>query len=358
MSLIADKIHKLGGIATNLEEIGRAGDSHVFALIMRSIDMFSDIRFPLQKPEKARRIRAVLIASYDINAIATSCVDEDNNPIDLIGLNAGTIAELAITFKKLIELDALIDLKLAVDGVPAGNRDEALELVIAGLTNLAIRFVLWHEVKHLVNGHVDYLNNIKGVQAISELESFAGTDIDILRYTLEYDADCSAVNSMCFHELDTIADVALNPETAHPICAGLRHIHATESSVGYYFGFCVCTFFSLSMKNFIAPYGGRHHPASHVRMMWVLATIATLQCAGRITNTFTTECTRGCVEAFIATAKMKGEVISKDEIFAIHEQSMGPLQKEIQTEWALIRPFLEPFTRAGKIAAADPDANT
>jgi hypothetical protein len=354
---IEDQITRWGGAAFNLEEIGRSGKSHLLAFVMRSIDDFAQPEFIRQDIAKFRPIKTVILARDDINASATTCVDQNNQLIDLIGLTAGTIAELGMTFDTILKSgETLTDLKKLLDEVASSDLEEAFDVAVAALSRLAINFVLWHETRHLVNGHVDFLTAHHNVFALSEIDSFSAIEIDILRYTFEYDADCSAVNSMCFDEQVKISFIAEKPEFKDPIFSGLRHIYLSEHTLAYYFGFCICVFFSLSMKNFVSPYGGLHHPASHVRMMWILGTLGSMRTAQRITADFMNSAIKGCLDAFVAMAKVKKEPIYQEDIRNSLEQSTGNLQKEIQTKWGEVRQYLEPLSRAERLAPSDPDA--
>lgn len=358
MITTARQIGLWGGRAIKLEEEG-CDDAFLWGTAIRSLTEVTRFKFPPGGAPNARAVHAVLLASNRVNAVATVCREDSGEIVDLIGMNAGTVYSLSIVLLKLLSLDGVLsDLKKKEEGYPSVEGKPVLEegSAVFALLKLGLDFVMRHELAHLVNGHVDLLSQVRNVQSLSEEDSFAPEQVDIFRYTLEYDADCSAVVTTCECGLESVRKGHFDKTRMHPMLVGACRIHASELEFAYYFGFVLFVFFSLSMKNFSSPYGGKSHPAAHVRMMWAVTTVSTLELAGRLPMSFSDECMRGCIDAFEATATTRGEPFPSAQIEASLAQSTGHLHESIKAEWARIHPLLEPLARAGKLAPADPDA--
>lgn len=68
--------------------------------------------------------------------------------------------------------------------------------------DICMQFIFQHEVAHIVNGHLDYIQSKNGIlPALSEAESVPNVG-DVVRHTLEMDADSSSVNYFVNHWVD------------------------------------------------------------------------------------------------------------------------------------------------------------
>ena len=136
-----------------------------------------------------------------------------------IGVSRGAAAILAVLFDRMLadprilpiwnrdppEVDAA-DLPLipdlgpdflhAVASVPlfSGPRHPARQAAAGLMKAAAFDFLIAHEFAHIANGHIDYLNSVRGVSAIDEVgDTPESSETALIRQTMEMDADGTAV---------------------------------------------------------------------------------------------------------------------------------------------------------------------
>lgn len=99
--------------------------------------------------------------------------------------------------------------------------DPEREELARRLASLAMVAIVEHEFAHICNGHVDWVREQSGERHIVEMASGSRSNIDPLdRQTLEWDADCAAVQD--------VLQAALEPEVA--TVDGIRTWHVSDTN--------------------------------------------------------------------------------------------------------------------------------
>lgn len=294
----------------------------------------------------ARPLEVAVIASHAFNTCTTICRETDGSLVDLIGLHAGLVERLSEVFFGFAEVAGLIDELKAASLIASKEISASF-----ALTKVALDFVLRHELAHLHNGHIDF-QSARGTQILTEDDFVLRPDFDLTRCTLEFDADCRAVVMTCAHGLRDAKRAGARFAKDHPLGAPLNFIYRTPATFAYHFGVALYGFFAVSIQEPIAVTQGTGYPASQLRLMWVMDTVATLESAKNVPEGFTKCLMTGVAQAFAAAARSHGKAPEKQLFQMWFELRTGPLLGAIRQEWARIRGQLEPFNRGGKLAPA------
>lgn len=156
-----------------------------------------------------------------------------------IGVNRGAVATLAVLFDRMLadpqvlpfigntaaevsDLPLLPDIgtdfERSVASVPTFPRpqDLARRSTANKMVELALDFLTAHEFAHIVNGHVDYMEENRGVQAIDEAGGAAWSpamrESALISQTMEMDADDTAVLISLGSEWGKVAGSFPRPE--------------------------------------------------------------------------------------------------------------------------------------------------
>lgn len=133
--------------------------------------------------------------------------------VDIIALNSGNISRLlCVTYYMLDASDAFDDFigneprlgfGLDADELRYGILPEQMPHIEAAknrlelaldLGSLTERFLIFHELSHILNGHIDWLGERFGARMLAERRTEVSADLSMLDYqTLEYDADATAI---------------------------------------------------------------------------------------------------------------------------------------------------------------------
>lgn len=158
----------------------------------------------LKEHDINKNIKFVVVESGIVNALAGSCED-----FDIIVITIWTLAEigrLSIKFSQLSHFNDLIDGRNLSNITHVDrniSRMQALEKffsipALGGITarswalyNISFIFIVFHELGHIVNGHIRLKNNKKGM--IAEDITEKDKDKILTIRTLEYDADAFAI---------------------------------------------------------------------------------------------------------------------------------------------------------------------
>lgn len=168
--------------------------------------------------------RPLLLAFYFINNSAINAIASKDDKYYYIGINSGVVYLLERLFchimcnpnmfswigdsasetaaepmsRKLFQdIREFTDngLSLSYDR----PKDPLREAMARFLTTQALTFLAFHELTHIMNGHIDYLNDTLGIMSIYENRFSAGERAEnLLSQTLEWDADaigtCDLIN--------------------------------------------------------------------------------------------------------------------------------------------------------------------
>jgi hypothetical protein len=140
------------------------------------------------------------------------------------------------------------------------------------LIDLMMTFILWHELTHIRNGHIDYRNDRLKLDLLPELGWVAGTaEPTLTRQTLEMDADCGAT----VYQIGQLHALEKNPSSRPPAPWG--QFYAGPKQTLFNWAFAVSIFFRVfgdesfaGVKLAEIPY-----PPIRVRQMVALSTAMT-----------------------------------------------------------------------------------
>lgn len=114
----------------------------------------------------------------------------------IVEMNSGTLRTLHQTIA-----DSSTAILAAI--APANESVIAPDLTLTSVYDVAVHFILLHELYHIYEGHLDFLSDSKGRRVLSEVERcFTGDDPGLDRetaYYLEMEADGSALVSLLTH---------------------------------------------------------------------------------------------------------------------------------------------------------------
>jgi hypothetical protein len=329
---------------------------------------------------KRRPLRIALINDERFNARATICVDGNGLLIDLIGINLGMLHSMADTFFRLfghpsvmpalpgadketaerVKIERFGEIAFA-DRVPVLPLSGARFSVAVSLVGVGLDFIVHHELAHLLNGHVDYLSPSAGMQIIDESDQLVPAKVNITRYALEFDADASAVSLSLQRGLDLVNRISAAIDSDRRILkdVGLKTIYANAETYVYHFSFVVYVFFRLFYRGSGSIFSSDFHPAPQVRLWWTLCTVSTAQLLQKfdLPELTSAVAAHGALDAEKAIAIIIGRTPDLEMIQSGMRQGSPhtDLASRIREEWARIRPLLEPFSRGGKLAPADPN---
>jgi hypothetical protein len=210
-----------------------------------------------------------------------------------IGLNTGTVAMLRTLFSRMLADPKVLvhvgdpnaeatDLPTVGVGTDAGllgsseimgfmPKDSARFGYAAELMDVALTFIICHEIFHIANGHVDYLDAEYGLPVLSELGWMPGTPAGNLDLqTMEMDADGCATGRMMGQFRRWVDKEGVNTRPQKDFHSFLdQTFHTHEFAISSVF-----RLFGDSRFTGVEPSGGSH-PPPRVRQMMFMSTGAT-----------------------------------------------------------------------------------
>ncbi|WP_313003756.1 hypothetical protein, partial [Chryseobacterium gleum] len=288
-----------------------------------------------------------LIDNMGINASAALFKDQY-----FIGINIGTYYLLEDLFLKINSFDSFglsEDLKLNLINTNKGLEynphfditifafDEQIFHNTTEIAQLLYRFIIYHEICHILRGHVGYISNNFGIN-IHEASNYKSVEINSLQ-TLEMDADSFATNRIINDYFENII-VIENTKVS---------IYKDLKTFLYNFAYCIYCFFrifgfySLNSSN-VKSYS---HPPPAFRINMIVSNIATILLERKIQNieSIMNEVTKAAYKAENDLSK----ITYFDNQFGKYCETF--LNKdyekyifEITGKWQNIRPELENFT--------------
>lgn len=240
-----------------------------------------------------------------------------------------------------------------------GPKDPVRACYAQILANIAFSFLVAHELSHLFNGHVDWINSLLPMNSVvSEVNGKSCNPLScITRQLLEMDADCGAVRR-CLNgvviernklELLT-AGIGTSNIEAHELAYG-----NTERSI-YAFLFSVNILFRIFDENYWnnEKLEQRSHPPAPCRQHWIATTVAELFGRGRYgasENLVLEIASNALVDAIKACSRVTGEKPIIDGLmWSFVNPDSGAYLKKLLLHWGEVRPKLEAFSRGGKLA--------
>lgn len=201
-----------GGLLTTLD--GSREYHGIFGLVERR---FQELTWYAERTlynVRPRRLFVGLTAANEFGAFAYASAASDPVPFDFIGVSAGTILTLLFSFQRVLahpstfryvgaaseESSELTNLsKISTNVVAHGQgyvtaRDQLRRRFAILMTCMAADYIVYHELTHLKNGHLEYLRNRGGRIACWDeamRSGYSGIEPGVLQ-ALELDADDGA----------------------------------------------------------------------------------------------------------------------------------------------------------------------
>lgn len=321
--------------------------------------------------QKARRSgKPIILEIGYVDDASFNAFAAHHDGVDIIALHRGNINRLTTTmFFMMDRSEAFADVcgdepRLGVtmsasalryddlDGMlPFIGSDQRLRLSF-DLASLAENFIIFHELAHILNGHIDWIGERGGLRMLGERGDAAERGLTTLDYqTLEYDADASAINILVGGAVrgalkKTARDVAIVPTTYDPaISIEIRQLAFALYTVFKLFESAPCASVAEVLQV--------EHPPARVRAQFALVGINTvLQRHFSIpTKVYNIEIARSFIEAELAWNTLTGEPL--DHIFTAPDKDLGTALMELYNErWRDIHPDLDRLKLSKSVAKA------
>jgi hypothetical protein len=307
------------------------------------------------------RLNIDIIRSFAINALAKKHDGEF-----YIGINAGAVEFLSDTFAKIFShrrtaptigsLEATSEEKIELNvesnyGVLSytkrSNRipkDPDRRGYAVYFRNLAIAFLTYHEIGHVANGHLGYLESL-GAHEFSELPSIdteSRRDPKTLQ-TLEMDADSFAINSL-------YREFVSNKRAFDNADHQLLHLSSYEIML-FNFIFSIHIFFRLFgvLDLDTADESLSSHPPASSRMTMMVANIHTLFLANGSLNVDLKKISKAVFDAIHQAEQAFSNCFYQNFEFGLiiknFEKGM-PYNSNISKNWKDVYPLVKPYAYA------------
>lgn len=205
-------------------------------------------------------------------------------------------------------------------------------------TQLVYRFIMYHEICHIMRGHVSYYSDMSGLYLQEVSNDNPSESINLLQ-TLEMDADSFAINRI-LNDFFSNAILIKNKETT---------IYQDLESCIYNLTYCIYIFFRIfgfySLD--ISKIKDNSHPKPAIRMSWILYNISTILIAKNIPN-IDYILSKTVVAAVNAEKDINEITFFDNQILKMNEviisSDLAKYTAQILENWKLIKPDLEKFT--------------
>jgi hypothetical protein len=235
--------------------------------------------------------------------------------------------------------------------VPLRTPKDPRRAMFSGLLiTCAIDFLFWHEIAHIMNGHVDFLNATTGLTTLAELTgTVLSEENNLTRQSLEMDADSFATGQGLYNAFGNLAE----PGRVSP--DGWREWYSSPELTLFTWVLAIYGFFRIF-------FGGAtrfdallqtQHPPDNIRLRMVILTL--VEFLKR----------RGEDNLIPTVNSMLNEVANTTEHFCALFSAVAPDPTGIQeafdpratqhidvllNHWKTLRPNLLPFARGGGLA--------
>lgn len=327
--------------------------------------------------DRPREIEFGFLCNTDLNAFAYASPSTNSPPFDFIGINVGALFTLLDIFQRILahpknfpevgdatkenpspQAIEYLSRDVLTTGHVACTPNCSIRAAFASLlTQTAIDFLFFHELSHLRNGHLEYVN--QQLRAGHWTEANGKTDETPLqiRQTLEMDADCGAILlalNEAFKLKDNLAGMPKSDKT--DLQKAMLAAYGSPKQAVRTVEFSAYVFFRLFDVEWAwFRQSGQSHPLPAIRMFWIGATLYEIF-SMRGTYKYSVEeymsdSPRNILSAETACANIKGERPDPHMIMSVvsnsqHLEYLGNLTRS----WKVIRPHLEIHKRGGNLA--------
>jgi hypothetical protein len=180
----------------------------------------------------------------------------------------GSVSQELMNLPVMSDFEANAEQALRSNYIPVLPKDPSRNLYAGHLVDLALDYLVAHELAHIANGHTEYWCKCTGRPALSE----RGTRIKdnsekILLQTLEMDADCIAVSKAMSNVRDKVSGSA-------PVGPSWRPYYKDKETAFFNWAFAMCCYFRLFGDG---EFAGEDletltHPPDRIRQTMALAT--------------------------------------------------------------------------------------
>lgn len=332
--------------------------------------------------ERPRDISFGLLLGTEFNAFAYASPEDAETPFDFVGMNWGLIFTFHNIFVRILaHPDNFPSVGASSLETPTPKTFPYLYSDLAGsfaneemndcaprcpvrsafahlLSQVALDFVFFHEITHLRNGHLEYISRNLGMQYWAEAsgsDSIASNQL--IRQTLEWDADCGAI----LHTLNRALEYRLlwgaaprqcAPEVAAVMDAAFGSNKLAVATV-HFVAYVVWRIFDVEWAWHLQD--NVSHPLPAYRLATVVFMLHEISRSRPIDDysehEFMSDSVRIVRQAEEACAKLTG---AEPDFGMLLSVAGTPQQEDYITAledcWREIRPTLEEYKRGGKLA--------
>jgi len=225
------------------------------------------------------------------------------------------------------------------------------------LTITSFHFLVAHELAHLSNGHLAWINSLHEGSLISEVTGNNTKPLSaITRQTLEMDADASAVKQV-------ITAIYKSPEVQTALTKGMNkeslHVHnaayGTPEKTIYLLLYVTTIFFKIFDESYWNEHSlsVRSHPPSPFRNIWVGSTLQELikrDISTDLAEKVTEIGAEAYKDAVLALGRLTDEKPNIDGLLGAISDKFAYYPSSLLKHWGKIRPHLEPFSTGAGLA--------
>lgn len=245
--------------------------------------------------DKPRKISYGILSGTDLNAFAYASPSDEEIPFDFIGINVGTIFTLLDTFGRILSHpdnfpdigDASLEDEertyvpyLSTNVISTQNMScfpncPIRSIYASNLMITALKFLFYHEVTHLRNGHLEYVKEELSYSYWQEAVSTRSKKLEpLVHQALEMDADCGAI-LMTLNESFSLMRSSPRKGIDPKILAAIKFSYGDSKSATKTVLFSIYVLFRVfdfSEWDYFNQYK-QTHPQPPMRMFWTSVTI-------------------------------------------------------------------------------------
>lgn len=329
--------------------------------------------------DKPRAIDFGFLSQTGLNAFAYASPTENPPEFDFIGINVGVIFTLIDIFGRILahpdnfptignsQLETSITHNLPFlttdvmksDFLPITPNCPVRSIFAGELAQVALDFLFFHELTHLLNGHIEFLRSRLSLVHLSEAFSPDRTaDGFAMRQALEMDADCGAVLhtlNVAFHFKELLA----NPPKSVPkdVLEAMRSAYGSPKLATRTVNFAAYILFRIfDTTEWLNIHQERvTHPLPPLRMFFIGPTLHEIFSQRPSyqydSNEFITDNMSTIWDAERACGLIRGDSPDPRGIVSVmKDHQYSAFLKKFKETWSSIRPELDAFKRGGKLA--------
>ncbi len=327
--------------------------------------------------DKPRKISYGIIENTNFNAFAYASPQEEEKPFDFVGINIGTIFSLLDIFGRILSHpDNLLNVGnitlekeertyisyLSTDVMKTQNMScipncPIRNIYSSNLMMTALKFLFYHEITHLRNGHLEYIKEELNYSYYQEAMDTGRKKLDpVIHQALEMDADSGAIlkvlnESFKLMNLSSRDGVDPNILAAFNSSYSDKRISTKTVVFSTYILFRLFDFHEWNYFN----QDKETHPQPPIRMFWLSCTIYEIFRVRSEYNynadIFMNDAVKIMLEAEIALGKIKNEEPDTRGIESVVSTNLHiEYLNEVKRAWKMIKPQLENYKRGGKLA--------